>query len=151
MAFTGPISYMEIEGGTTDWEKEDLVSPWDKGSSGNGPGYSQDPNALLLEARARDFQIKKDGLSWNEVLDIPGKQEADRGWFKCVLVGRESILLAGDSRGDERIHYVLIVKPSETGESSGSTRVKLYERVGIAALPGKWIDLEGDWLDIKIQ
>jgi len=139
---------MEIEGGTTDWEKEDLVSPWDKGPSPSGNKHHWDSRGLYLEVAARDFDIKGDEAAWSVVLDC--KSDVDRSGFKCAIVGRESSLLVDDGKGDRRTYYVLIVKPSET-DTSVDGGIQLYERVGVAAIPGKWINMVGDGLKIKIQ
>lgn len=130
MAYAGPIRYMNVPGGETQWNR-DIVSPW-KNDVDDG-----DKDSMELRAPVRDITVLDRGA--RAFLDNPGST-FDRP-FKCVIVGSSE----SSNRGKGQTYYALIVTPVGTGEEN------VYERAGVAFLHENHIDLKGPVTEARIR
>lgn len=141
MAYTGPISYLDLPFNEVDWEEHDISSRWLSGT-GNSWSYSGDcltcPLELTVHGRPFDLQAARSSDRARIVLDDPDRIDELGPFLKCVVLGK--------SRGQEKesrdakTHYVLLVTPTATQDGDVSP---IYNRVGVGYLPGTLIDFIG--------
>lgn len=124
----GGIDYFKPKFGEFEWE--DLVSPWSRSER------SEQNNALTAKAR----QYKRRKGEGQIIIDAPAGLDQYEGM--CVVLGiqKGSVLM------DEKIHYVLVVVPTNKPDRNGS---KVVERVGAGYLPGRCII--GDVVHVDIH
>ncbi|KAI9150753.1 Cyclin-dependent kinase [Paramyrothecium foliicola] len=115
MAYVGPIRYMNVPFGKTEWTPwdQDVVATWCE--AGNGGGVR-----LELHILVRDITDVEPGA--RVFLDDPGYSFDNP--FKCVVVGSSKT----SRDGERQVYYALIVVRAETrGEG-------LFERAGVEFL-----------------
>jgi hypothetical protein len=137
MGYKGAIDYLEMPLGGVEWGLPDeILGPWAEGGAeswhtGDGKGV------VALSATARRFKMgqeNKEDFAIFYDMDKPTKTEEKT--LKCVVVGKRR-MKAGTPM-DETTHYVLLIAPKKTDSPRGE---KIYERVGIGYMAGKFIDL----------
>jgi len=127
MAYEGGIDYLNLPLGGVDWQKDEIKSPWIPDASEVYHTIDR-TGSIELSAIAREFNIQ--GAGANEfmiVYDIP-KTEGQQ--LKCIVMGRRR------EKGEleNTRHYVLFITPK-------GGQAKVYERVGVGFMPGKFIEL----------
>jgi hypothetical protein len=143
MAYKGGIDYLELPFKHVKWEEDDIRSPWRPKNTESSQAADQ-AASYSLTATARDFDTSAAiGDEKVEVVhDIPGKP--GNRTLKCVVVGREE----GTQSIDEKRHYLLIISPKG---HSYTEPAPVFERVGVAYMPGKCIALDVSGLDVRVQ
>ncbi|KAI0505813.1 heterokaryon incompatibility protein-domain-containing protein [Xylaria bambusicola] len=142
MAYEGAISFMDLPFREIDWEEKEIRSPWSPQSpvltsssppnhSSNTAWYTTNRNERIdLKVIARDFLASAD----THIIYDRGERPDNRA-VRCVVVGRRK-KKAGIR--DVHIHYVLVV-----AQKVGPGYDAVYERIGVGAIPGTSIALEG--------
>ena len=152
MAYEGVIGFLEIPFDGVEWrhgEEEGVVSPWveRKGVAGRDGEVEADAvwhtgkadEQIVLSARGRELAVSMEEARRKIVYDAgvpPGNGVSE---VRVVIVGRQKTGNRQAVNVGVLQHYVLVVgQRQESGV--GTAR---YERLGVAALPGSWIDLKG--------
>lgn len=135
MAYQGGIDYVDIPGGTADWEFDDILEPWTRGAGGTTNSAPQ--NAVMaISAIVRDFKV---GNRLQGEVDLRYDAErtarSDGQQPQCVIVAKDK---RGRSETSKR-HYVLLVAPKRSVAGHGR---KVYERIGAGYIVGKYITLD---------
>lgn len=130
MAYTGPITFMDLPFDSVEWEAGDSLSPW-KSSSASGS------HSLIAIARGLNLAFA-DG---NIVFD--SSEEANGRIISCVVVGRQKLEIRDQQA--TRMHYVLIVAPKRHAGKDN-----IFERVGVGSLSGNGILFNGPGLEVRI-
>ncbi|KAI8287284.1 hypothetical protein K4K60_012629 [Colletotrichum sp. SAR11_57] len=142
MAYEGGIDYLAPEWNKTEWEQQDLRSPW---SADSPVQYTTDKNSTIsLEATARDFDEAK-AVKEHITLyfDMPDKADGRTPGLKCVILARPKT----GSTTKDRMCYVLLVAPQVTKRFGGST---VFERVGVGKMPESCVS-QLDKIEVKLQ
>jgi len=157
MAYEGVIAFMEIPFGGVEWQhgnKEGLSSPWTTSLEEDNDGSASSPSGsgvwhtgkaneqTVLKAMARDFS---ESVSLSEVEtkivydagEAPGGEDGVE--LRCVIVGRQKPNKGQATNWTLLEHYVLVVG-RKRASSKNTTH---YRRLGVAALPGRWINQNG--------
>lgn len=163
MAYEGAISFMDLPFDGVQWEQYDGEG---KGVQWQWKGYSKSDTGSTLSTlsasswsnpswhtgesneeanlimRARDFvdfaAVCHDSRM---VYDRGGR---DRG-VKCIIIGRRKLGGNVDELGSVE-HYVLLVAVKEIRSPEDS----MYERIGVASVPGSWIVQDGPGTKVRI-
>lgn len=139
MAFQGEIDYLSVPFGQVNWDTE-LKSPW-QAMETKSTGRSGPPS---IRARAYRLSVRETSSDVNLVFNSRGQLQPPISNALCVVVGRARGLVPEESR----IHYVLLIRPSDSMCSSMS--VETYERVGAGSLPREFIDFHHPGYDVAI-
>ncbi|KAF4488648.1 Mitogen-activated protein kinase kinase kinase 6 [Colletotrichum fructicola Nara gc5] len=142
MAYEGGIDYLAPEWNKTEWEQQDLRSPW---SADSPVQYTTDKNSTIsIEATARDFDEAK-AVKEHITLyfDMPDKADGRTPGLKCVILARPKT----GSTTKDRMCYVLLVAPQVTKRFGGST---VFERVGVGKMPESCVS-QLDKIEVKLQ
>ncbi|KAK0619713.1 heterokaryon incompatibility protein-domain-containing protein [Immersiella caudata] len=157
MAYEGVITFMDAPLDTVEWQhgtKDGLVSPW---ATLPEPGDTASPSAsviwhtgktdehTVLKAKAREFSVPLSKVETKIVYDAGETPRKDVGEVKCVIVGRQRMSESQPIPSTLLPHYVLVV-----GQRQKSDVRTEYERLGVAVLPGDWIDQGGGGKEIWI-
>lgn len=136
MAYQGAIDYMDLPFDGVDWEKEEIRSPWTY-IPRKSMWLTADRTAnTMLTGVGRDLSIREeDDVVFDE---YDRKRDLD---LKCVVIGCSKT----GSSIDNKIHYVLLVGRGSSVENG------IWERLGVAKLPGKRITLDGPGVELRIQ
>lgn len=146
MAYDGGIDFLDLPLGGVDWlpPMDAIQSPW--ASGGTNMWHTGDgKESVELKAWARPFIAGhlNTGLTTthNEIMivyDNPGLMMKRSGDPLCVVVGRgkNNNMAEGDI-----LHYVLVITPSQETSNTKSEN-KMYERVGVGYMQGKFLDFE---------
>ncbi|KAI0401501.1 HET-domain-containing protein [Xylaria palmicola] len=151
MAYEGAITFMDLPFREIDWEEKEIRSPWSppspgmQSSSSSRSIYSSNANwhtaktkeRIDLTAIARDFSAAAD-----KHIVYDGGDRPEGRIVKCVIVGRRKMKTVVDHR---RIHYVLVI-----AQKGGAGYTAGYERIGVGALPGSTLDLDGSGLQVQV-
>lgn len=149
MAYEGAINFMDLPFGEIDWEEREIHSPWGPQSpcltsslrpnhSSNAAWYTTNRNERIdLKVIVRDFLASADA----RIVYDSGQRPSNRA-VKCVVVGRRKKTTRVD---DALIHYVLVV-----AQKVGPGYDAIYERIGVGALPGTSITLDGSGQPAKV-
>ena len=148
MAYSEGIDFLDLPLGGVDWFSEDIQSPGAEG--GAGTWHTGDvKGAVELSATAREFRMGDVRLGADKdfkiVYDVLDSGKTEGQVLKCVVMGRQKVV--GKSIG-ETIHYVLLITPKGPLSPRGD---RIYERVGVGSVAGKFIDLEGWWSLVKVR
>ncbi|KAI5464982.1 heterokaryon incompatibility protein-domain-containing protein [Mariannaea sp. PMI_226] len=142
MAYQGRITFMDVKFDTVQWEETQIRSPWinhDSSSSRWHTGYT-DSNTYL-RGRARGLNL---ALASKHIICDKGNPPPQGREIKCIIVGKQRAEV--EQNVEVQVHYVLVV-----AKSLDSKHDVTYERVGIGALLGSWIDLDGNGLAVRIR
>jgi hypothetical protein len=168
MAYEGTITFMNLPFDRVQWEQYDgegkgiqwqwrahnkrnsssLQSSSSPSSSpSSGPAwhtgdFSEDASLMM---RARDFVNFAAARSDGRIVYDRGTQPKLDRTVKCVVVGTEKPNSKMDVAAKLE-HYVLIV----AAKRNNSADDEIYERVGVGAFPGGWIDLDGPGMRVSI-
>jgi len=145
MAYKGGIDYMDPPFQSADWETQELIPPWTRGGALLTATDSAPPDGqVAIEATVRNFSVA--GRREHETkfsYDTEKTTASDGQRAQCVIVAK-----ARDSRSDrDRRYYVLLVTPVQGTTGRG---LKVYERVGVGYMLGKFIQLDGEGTRAKI-
>jgi hypothetical protein len=147
MGYKGGIDYMDIPF-LVDWD-DGIRPPW----SDDDPGLWHTSNSTdrpALEAVARDLRLGYNGSVLDHksiVYDIPDERQKGHGEkVKCVVVGRRSREISLDDMD----HYVLLIRP-QIRDAGGNTGRDVWERIGVACLPGRSIATDKVVAKVKIE
>ncbi|KAF2120730.1 hypothetical protein BDV96DRAFT_484564 [Lophiotrema nucula] len=142
MAYDGGIDYLNPGFQTTDWELEEIQAPWSSMESFS-PEKGLDYAEAALIAVTRDFNVG--GRKPNEVkLVYDTERTGSSGQrVQCVVIARSREELTNQ----EKVFYVLLVMP--TGETLAQGE-RVYERVGVGQMLGKFISLDQPGIPAKI-
>lgn len=127
MAYEGGIDFLELPLGGVIWQKDEIYSPWllDVSEVHHTINHT---GSIELSAIARDFNIGSDGAkNFLIIYDIP-KTEGQS--LKCIVMGRRR----EEGKLEDARHYVLFIAPK-------GGMAKVYERVGVGFMPGRFIEL----------
>jgi hypothetical protein len=127
MAYEGGIDFLDLPLGGVEWQKEEIHSPWIPDAS-QVYHTTDSRGSIELSGTAREFNIKDAGL--NEAILVYDIPKTASQLLKCVVMGRRR---EQGNVGDAR-HYVLLI--AQKGPAA-----KVYERVGVGFMPGKFIEL----------
>jgi len=127
MAYEGGIDFLDLPLGGVEWQKEEIHSPWIPDAS-QVYHTTDSRGSIELSGTAREFNIKDAGL--NEAILVYDIPKTASQLLKCVVMGKRR---EQGNVGDAR-HYVLLI--AQKGPAA-----KVYERVGVGFMPGKFIEL----------
>ncbi|RSL69539.1 hypothetical protein CEP53_002157 [Fusarium sp. AF-6] len=133
MAFRGAIDYLDPPFHQAQWEKREVEPPW----SVTPGGSEQSHSSRHLKVVARHFNAaRRQPGEVDLVYDTPERKPSSDGQRPmCVVVAREK---EGKSATEKR-YYVLLV--SGTPEIASSSQ-KVFTRLGVGSMLGKYIELE---------
>jgi hypothetical protein len=146
MAYKGGIDYLDPPFQSADWETRELIPPWTRGMGPDSLSTASAPpdGEVAIEATVRNFDVA--GRQQHEVrfsYDTERRASSDGQRAQCVIVAK-----ARESRSDrDRRYYVLLVTPVQGNDGRG---MRVYERVGVGFMLGKFISLDGDGVRAKI-
>ena len=127
MAYEGGIDFLNLPLGGVDWQEDEISSPWIPDAS-EVYHIIDRTGSIELSAIARGFNIQVAGANeFMIVYDVP-KTEGQQ--LKCIVMGRRR----GEGKLEDARHYVLFITPK-------GGAAKVYERVGVGFMPGKFIEL----------
>jgi hypothetical protein len=132
MAYKGGIDYTTPEGGTAEWETNDITEPWTRGFGSATHSAPQD-GIIAIPAVVRNFQVANRAPDEVKLFYDTGRVKGSDGQrAQCVVVAKDR---RGRFEGLKR-HYVLLValKKAESGRGR-----KIYERIGAGFMLGKHI------------
>jgi hypothetical protein len=136
MSYVGAIGYLDVPLKETHWCKGDVKSPFGDGSL----RQTQAQGKVELKAVAKGLSITMVELLTRVVFDDESEM-INQGVLKCVVIGQEKV--ESETKPD-RIHYVLVIKPSP-GRSDNS-----YERVGVGRLLARHVSNDPKvWVTIR--
>ncbi|ROW13657.1 hypothetical protein VPNG_04583 [Cytospora leucostoma] len=129
MAYEGGIEYLDLPFGQVEWEKDDILS------MGTWSGKDGTAVTVGLSVNARNINTEPlTGVSGEKIVfDVPNKTNRP---FKCVVLGRT---MEPEKHVANRTHFVLLV----TRASPAARGEQVYHRVGVGAVPGSCIELDG--------
>ncbi|KAF4982594.1 hypothetical protein FZEAL_1826 [Fusarium zealandicum] len=134
MAFKGGIDYLDPPFQKVDWEEAEVKPPWTQTSGGSDDSHS----SHYLQVGVRSFNVA--GYQPGEirlVYDNPERRATSEGQRPmCVIIAK----LKQENLDQDKIHYVLIVL-STPGLTPWGQRI--FTRLGVGYMPGKYIGLEG--------
>jgi hypothetical protein len=138
MRYEGAIDYLDVPLGEVEWELPDdeIRGPWTAGGAvswhtGDGKGV------VALSATARSFKMVESGTEdFGLFYDMRTPSDTEEKALKCVIAGKMRMKV-GFPTG-EATHYVLLIMPKKMNSPRGE---KIYERVGVGYMAGKFIDL----------
>lgn len=136
MAYVGAIGYLDVPLKETDWCKGDLQNPFGGGSL----RQTQAQGKAELKAVAKGLSITMVELLTRVVFDDE-REMINQGELKCVVIGQEK---AETEAKPDRIHYVLVIKPSPRCVCD------CYERVGVGRLLARHIS-DDPWAWVTIR
>jgi hypothetical protein len=138
MGYEGAIDYLDLPLGGVDWPPDAILGPWAEGGTerwhtGDGKGV------VALSAAARGFKMGKENEEdFGIFYDRTEPSKTEQKTLKCVVVGKR--IMKSKTPTDETTHYVLLIAPKKTDSPRGE---KIYERVGVGYMKGRFIDLVG--------
>jgi hypothetical protein len=138
MGYEGAIDYLDLPLGGMEWELPDdeILGPWAEGGTeswhtGDGKGV------VTLSATARRFKMVGDDEEDFELFyDMAEPSEMGEKTLKCVVAGKRRMKAGFPT--DETTHYVLLIALKKTDLPRSE---RIYERVGVGYMAGKFIDL----------
>ncbi|RMJ13787.1 hypothetical protein CDV36_006531 [Fusarium kuroshium] len=133
MAFKGAIDYIDPPFQKVEWEKREVEPPWSVTAGGSDKSH----NSRHLKVVAREFNVaRRQPGEVDLVYDTPERKPSSDGQRPmCVVVAREK----GGKSAMEKRYYVLLV--SGTPEMASSSQ-KVFTRLGVGSMLGKYIELE---------
>lgn len=143
MAYRGGIDYTDPPFQTAEWETEEIVPPWTRGENRktlSAPSIDH----VSLSVIVRDFSIR--GWSSEEVkliYDTKRSRTSDGQHAQCVIVAKTK----GGTSNQVRRYYVLLVEVTNAPASRGE---KIYRRIGVGVMLGKFISLVGPGISAKV-
>ncbi|KAK4164675.1 heterokaryon incompatibility protein-domain-containing protein [Cladorrhinum sp. PSN259] len=168
MAYEGAISFLDLPFRGVEWHyggEKGIKSPWAQTTTAVATGSSSGSQTnsssatwhtgnsgeeTYLKVWASEFVVSLE-MAKTKILFDEGSNTSlgfdDWRQVKCVIVGRrklKSAQQAGLDTGDLE-HYVLVVVSSPK-----EGRQDMYERIGVAALPGSWIAQGGGEEEVRI-
>ncbi|TEA11286.1 hypothetical protein C8034_v006418 [Colletotrichum sidae] len=135
MAHEGGIDYLDPPYDKNIWSGTEIKAPWTTATEdSSGPR-----NTSHLQVVARSFDVSGGGSKdFSLIYDNPDRPAAfNKERTMCVVVARAK---EGDL-DKQKIHYVLLVEGVGGLEQQGR---KVYGRVGVGSLLGKYIILSGE-------
>ena len=134
MAYKGGIDYMDPPFGAVDWERKEVVPPWTRGRSTIAELAPED-DKVALTATVRAFSVAGRRAGEAELVYDIDMTGLDGQRPQCIIVAKSK-----DGRAErDKMCHVLLVGP--TRETTGRGE-KVYKRVGVGVMLGKYIDLE---------
>ncbi|KAF4632725.1 hypothetical protein G7Y89_g5397 [Cudoniella acicularis] len=148
MAYNGHITYMHIPYGEVEWTKSlycssSTIREYSHTGLGRIRGIHNDGNFIEVNALVRDFDLSEADAPGRRLVFDEGDGEQTSG-LKCVVLGRQYPWKEEHERED-RVYYVLIVKPMGDGESC-----RTYERVGAGTLKERDISFRASEFRIQL-
>ena len=144
MAYKGAIDYVDIPGGSADWETNDIEEPWTRGQNRGSSSAPQD-GIIGISVVVRDYTVIKHrkgeiGLTY----DLPDRTRGSDGQrAQCVVVAKST--QARKESGKR--YYVLLVAPTQI--TSGGK--KIYHRLGAGYLADKHVDMDAPGVKAELQ
>lgn len=141
MAFEGAISFLAPDGGTVDWNDDNVIIPFAPvGTQYSWLHTSRQNDEIAIRAPAFEFATETSARK-EYYLSYDDDQNVPRADMKCVIIGTEKqVKDAGRKK-----HYVMLVSRNAQASVAHS-----YERIGIGHLLGNSIIL-GNPESILIQ
>jgi len=131
MAYEGGIDFLELPLGGVNWQKDEVHSPWNI-TAPEVYHTTDQTGSIELSAIARKFEEQgTQGKESMVVYDIP---ENERQALRCVVMGKRKAKEKEKVALENARHYVLFIAPQPGAP-------KIYERVGVGYMPGKFIEL----------
>ncbi|KAF3761990.1 HET-domain-containing protein [Cryphonectria parasitica EP155] len=153
MAYQGGIEYLELPFQGVDWLLEEMTPPWCTSETTSTWRTGDEEEVPELHAVARSFDLGRMGRSTrgeaHAIYDRPvggTKPNSSHNSVKCVVMGR---LRDPAQIERNRRHYVLLVREGISGGQR--QRRPVWERVGVGYLPGGWISLNDDGMDVVVR
>ncbi|KAE9363831.1 HET-domain-containing protein [Stipitochalara longipes BDJ] len=138
MGYKGAIDYLDLPLGGVDWLPDVILSPWAEGGTESWH-TGDDKGVVALSATAKVFKIgKQDEDNFGTFYDRNEPSKTEEKTLRCVVVGKR--MVRAKTPANEITHYVLLIAPKKTESPRGE---KVYERVGVGYMAGKFIDLVG--------
>jgi hypothetical protein len=138
MGHKGGIDFLDLPLGGVEWLPDEILGPWAEGGeetwhTGDGKGVVE------LGAAAKGLRIGGvDEEDFKIFYDRTDPVKIEEKTLKCVVVGKRRMTL--NTPKDETTHYVLLIAPKSGQSPRGG---KIYERVGVGYMAGKFIDWAG--------
>lgn len=144
MAYKGGIDYTTPEGGTAEWEMNDITEPWTRGSASATISAPQS-GVIAISATVRNFQVANRRPDEVKLFyDTERRKGSDGQRAQCVVVAKNKV---GRSEGLKR-YYVLLVALKIADNGRGR---RVYQRIGAGYMLGKHIELKEPGIDAEIQ
>jgi hypothetical protein len=138
MGYEGAIDYLDLPLGGVEWELPDdeILGPWAEG--GMESWHTGDGKRVVaLSATARGFKMGGDNEDdFGLFYDMAEPSKMEEKAIKCVIAGKRRMKAGFPT--DETTHYVLLIAPKKT---DSPREEKIYERVGVGYMAGKYINL----------
>lgn len=148
MAYEGAIRFLDVPFDGVAWEGEGQIrAPWSVGRAAGKEWHTGDGgrNSYLTgKVRGINVEAAGNGVVFDKVV-APGEQRTVR----CVIVGRQKTTFSPNEAA--RRHYVLVVARKHEKDGGGEDGSETYERVGVGAVPGSCIVLDGPGLQARIS
>lgn len=151
MAYDGGIDFPDVSLDSVDWLMDDIRSPWapegaDTWHTGDGK------ESVEFEASARPFAMGNLGFREAHdgimiVYDNPDLMDVEGADQMCVVLGKAK------DKGmtqEEMVHFVLVVTLSK-GSLDTQDGSKVYERVGVGHMKGRYLDLKSPAQSVVIR
>jgi hypothetical protein len=144
MAYQGAIDYLEPPFEGVDWETREIRPPWTRGGDGARAETSYNYDEVDLQAVVRDYNVAgRSRLDDVKLMYDAERSGSDRQSPQCVIVAK---VKQGRSEREKK-HYVLIVAAAGGSTVGG---YKIYTRLGVGYMPGKFITLDALGIPAKI-
>lgn len=143
MAYKGGIDYTTPEGGTAEWETNDITEPWTRGS-GSATISAPQAGIIAIPAIVRNFQVANRLPEEVKLFYDTGRVKGSDGQrAQCVVVAKDKHARV---EGLKR-HYVLLVALKKADSGRGR---KIYERIGAGFMLGKHIAFKEPGIEAEI-
>jgi hypothetical protein len=144
MAYQGAIDYLEPAFQGVDWETRDIRPPWTGGGDGARAETNYNYDEVDLQAMVRDYNLaRRSRLDDAKLIYDSETNRSDRQSPQCVIVAKAK---QGRSESVKK-HYVLVVAAAGGSTTGG---YKIYTRIGVGYMPGKFIALDAPGIPAKI-
>lgn len=154
MAVEGPIKYMDIPFDGVNWSKEtDIQSPFEAFTNADSATTNYHAPDKGIRATARDFSFVPGQDTGELIWDRPGEDYDSLP--KCVIVATQKM----ESLSEMQKMYVLLVMPlarnknegrNENGNGNEEGSVEEYERVGVAVMEKRHVDVGERGVEVRI-
>lgn len=132
MGYQGGIDFLDLPLGGIEPFVDGTHVSWTDGR--HGVWNSVDGGAVQISTTARNFDMTASDNSFKIIYDNNAALASRGKKLKCVVIAKKA---GRDTPIEEKIHFVLIIKPTE-GNMYGKRMI--YERVGVGYMAGKFIE-----------
>ena len=149
MAYDGGIDFLDLPPGGVHWLTDAITSPW--ATSGADAWHTGDGQEFVdLKAQAWGFTPAHGAMAPDDemelVFDTQDMAQLEGQDLMCVVLGMEKKKCVIG----ERAHFVLVIAMSKERLVPNEGN-KVYERVGVGQIKGKYLDKESSPKAVTIR